>query len=147
MSVTPRKSVLIYLLEHPGQQVLEDAIKSEAMTDEEYNHGLKLLRGTAISGIKKTFKDFGVDVIMGPADARFASVAACAGFPVASVPLGFADFNGRAFGMSIIAGAGGEGDILRVMSAWEVTFPEGRQPPPMLVNWQAAANVARSSSF
>lgn len=111
------------------------------MTNEEYNHGLKLLGGTAISSIQKTFKGFGVDVIIGPADARIASVAACAGYPVATVPLGFADFNGRAFGMNILAGSGGEGDILRVMSAWEATFLEERQPPPMLVNWKATAKV------
>lgn len=72
---------------------------------------------------------------MGPADGRIASVAAAAGYPVATVPLGFADFSGRAFGMNILAGPGGEGDTLRVMSYWAVTFPEGRLPPPMLVNW------------
>jgi amidase len=105
------------------------------MTDEAYDHGLKLLRGTAIAGIQKTLNDFNIDVIMGPADARIASVAAAAGYPVATVPLGFADFNGRAFGMNILAGPGKEGDMLHVMSAWETTFPEGRQPPPMLVQW------------
>jgi len=127
--------------EHPGQQSLEGALKSANMTDDAYNHGLKLLRGTATAGIQKTFKDYGVDVIMGPADARIASVAAAAGYPVATVPLGFADFNGRAFGMNILAGPGDEGKILRVMSAWAVTFPEGRLPPPMLVNWQSTANM------
>ena len=64
-----------------------------------------------------------------------ASVAAIAGFPVATVPLGFADFNGRPFGMNIFAPANAEKMMLRVMSAWEASFPEARQPPPLLIKW------------
>jgi amidase len=64
------------------------------MTPEKFNSALKLLRHHASSSIKQTMADYNVDVIMGPADARMASVAASAGFPVASVPLGFASFNG-----------------------------------------------------
>lgn len=69
---------------------------------------------SAIKAIDKTLTDHKIDVILGPADARMASLAAVAGYgyPVASVPLGFADFNGRAFGMNIIARAGEEGKIL-----------------------------------
>ena len=104
------------------------------MTDEEYDVGLKLMRDTASNSIDATFAEHEVDVILGPADARMASIAAAAGYPVASVPLGFADFNGRAFGMNIIAGRGQEGIILQVMSAWEATFPEARKPPPLLID-------------
>ena len=63
-----------------------------------------------------------------------ASVAAAASYPVGVMPLGFADFNGRAFGMNIIARSGEEHKILHAMSAWEATFPNARGPPPMLVN-------------
>ena len=86
--------------------------------------------------IQKSLHENGIDVIMGPADARIASVAAAAGYPVATVPLGFADFNGRAFGMNIIAPAGQEHEIFRVMSAWETTFGP-RKPPPILEEWGA----------
>lgn len=72
---------------------------------------------------------------MGPAGARIASVAAIAGYGVASVPLGFADFNGRAFGMNIIAPKGSESKILQVMSAWaKVVGPH--VPPIQLVHWE-----------
>ena len=74
---------------------------------------------------------------MGRADARIASVAAAAGYPVATVPLGFADFNGRAFGMNIIAPAGKEYEIFRVMSAWETRLFGPRSPPPILEGWDA----------
>jgi amidase len=105
------------------------------MTRDTFEAGLHQVRSTAIAGIEKSLQDYKIDVIIGPADARMASVAAAAGFPVATVPLGYADFNGRAFGMNIIAAAGAEHTMLRVMSAWEATFPEGRKPPPMMVHW------------
>ena len=67
-----------------------------------------------------------------------ASVAAVAGYPVASVPLGYADVNGRAFGMNMIAKAGEEAKMLEIMSAWEVSLPDARKPPPILVDWESS---------
>ena len=101
------------------------------MSDERYKQGLEITRSRARTAIQKSLDENGIDVIMGPADARIASVAAAAGYPVATVPLGFADFNGRAFGMNIIAPANQEHEIFRVMSAWETTFGP-REPPPLL---------------
>ena len=71
---------------------------------------------------------------MGPADARMASVASVAGMPIGTLPLGHADFNGRAWGLNIITGDDIDG-MLAVMGAWSVTFPDARVPPPMLENW------------
>lgn len=105
------------------------------MTLETFNSALGSMRSTARAAINKTLSDYKIDVILGPADARIASVAAVAGYPVASLPLGFADFNGRAFGMNMIAEAGNEAKMLEVMNAWEKTFPEARAPPPMLAQW------------
>ena len=51
------------------------------------------------------------------------------------MPLGFADFNGRAFGVQVLAKTGEEDKILPVMSAWEATVPKGRQPPLLVVHW------------
>jgi amidase len=115
----------------------------DTMTPEHFQTSSAKVRNNAIDSIQKTLNEHEVDVIMGPADARMASVAATAGYPVATVPLGYADFNGRAFGMNIIGGAGTEGKILEVMSAWEATFPDARKPPPLLVNWdtQTAADI------
>jgi amidase len=105
------------------------------MTDDTYEAGVKHMQETSRSSIIKTLQDNDVDVVIGPADARIASIAACAGYPVATVPLGFADFNGRAFGMNLISTAGNEAKMIEVMSAWESTFPNARVPPPILVNW------------
>ena len=106
-----------------------EALKN-SMTQKRYERGLAITRNQTRNAIEKTLKENHIDVIMGPADARIASVAAAAGYPVATVPLGFADFNGRAFGMNLIARENEEGTLLQVMSAWEKTF--GPREPPTL---------------
>ena len=122
--------------DHPGQQVLEAALENP-ISESEFRKGFHALRSHARESITKSLCDYNVDVILGPADARMASVAAAAGYPVGVVPLGFADFNGRAFGMNIIARDGEEYKIFHAMRAWEATFPDARCPPPMLVNWKS----------
>ncbi|KAL8709338.1 MAG: hypothetical protein Q9220_005931 [cf. Caloplaca sp. 1 TL-2023] len=119
--------------EHPNQDVLIGALKSN-MTDQQCKERLAITRHRATSAIRKSMADNDIDVILGPADSRIASVAAAAGYPVAAVPLGFADFNGRAFGMLLISPENTEARMFEVMSAWEATFGP-RSPPPMLVNW------------
>lgn len=121
--------------DHPGQQVLEGALEN-SMSETDFQKALHSLRSHAQAEITKSLADYNVDVILGPADARMASVAAAAGYPVGVVPLGFADFNGRAFGMNVIARAGEEDKIIQAMSAWAATFPDARVPPPMLVDWK-----------
>ena len=113
-----------------------EAALDNTMPESAFQKGLHSLRSHAQKSITETLCDYDIDVILGPADGRMASVAAAAGYPVGVVPLGFADFNGRAFGMNIIACNGEEGKILHAMSAWEKTFPDARGPPPMLVNWE-----------
>lgn len=117
------------------------------MTAEHFEKSSRLVREKASNTIKKALHDYDVDVIMGPADGRIASVAAAAGFPVATVPLGYADFNGRAFGLNLIAPSDAEGLMIEVMSAWEATFPEGCRPPPMLVDWESAKQTKAGASL
>lgn len=114
------------------------------MSDERYKRGLETTRSRTRTSIQKRLDENGIDVIMGPADARIASVAAAAGYPVATVPLGFADFNGRAFGMNLLARENKEGTLLQVMSAWEKTF--GPRVPPTLPPSQETAEVSRVTS-
>ncbi len=100
------------------------------MTHKRYELGLEITRNQTRDAIERSLRENYIDVIMGPADARIASVAAAAGYPVATVPLGFAEFNGRAFGMNLIARENQEETLLQVMSAWEKTF--GPREPPTL---------------
>lgn len=54
------------------------------------------------------------------------------GYPIAQAPLSYLDYNGRPFGVSILAKAGQDALLVKVLSAWEATFPP-RKPPPLLV--------------
>lgn len=53
------------------------------------------------------------------------------GYPVGNVPLGYLDFNGRPFGLAVLAAKDQEAKILKFMNAWEGTFGP-RQVPPLL---------------
>lgn len=52
------------------------------------------------------------------------------GYPIAGMPLGYLEFNGRPFGMAAITSGHQEATLIKVQSAWEATFPP-RQPPPL----------------
>ncbi|WVO13615.1 hypothetical protein L204_101236 [Cryptococcus depauperatus] len=99
------------------------------MTDEQYHSLLNFARDRCGKrGIDKTLEENGVDIIMGPGDGLMFNIAASAGYPVASLPLSYLDFNGRAFGLQIMAKAHQDALLIRAQSAWEATFPK-RQPP------------------
>jgi len=120
--------------EQPKQDWFE-AMLNLTMSQDLFETTLATLRKAGRAAIDKALRDNSIDVILGPSDCMFASMASAAGYPVASMPLGFADLNGRAFGVHVLARMGEEDKILRVMCAWEATFPEARRPPPLLVNW------------
>lgn len=113
--------------------MIEKAI-DDNMSEKHYQESLSALRSRTKENIDRCLWETGSHVIIGPADSLLVSLAAAAGYPIASVPLGFADFNGRAFGMHIIARAHEEGTIFQVMSAWHATFPHAWMPPPLLVS-------------
>jgi amidase len=104
-------------------------------SDDKYEEGVSIIRKAAnINGIQKTLADFELDVIIGPMDGRIPTIAAAAGAPVGTMPLGYSTTklsNGRPFGVCIIAAAGQEDKIIRAMSAWDATM-EKRKPPPQL---------------
>ena len=106
------------------------------LTKEQFERRYHLMRDTARKNIETVLSDNKIDVILAPGDARMASIAALAGYPHGAVPLGFAEFNGRVFGLNVLARAGEEHKIFAFMSVWEETFPPARQAPPMLVNWE-----------
>ncbi|CAI7583458.1 unnamed protein product [Penicillium palitans] len=120
--------------DQPSQEVLENAL-NDNMTDEEYHSGLAHLRQSVRHAVHLCLEESNADVIMASGETLLPSIAACAGYPIGSVPLGFSIFNGRPFGMEIMSRNGEEEKIFQVISAWEAMFPEARQPPPLLVNW------------
>ncbi|KIE01194.1 amidase family protein, partial [Metarhizium majus ARSEF 297] len=77
-------------------------------------------------GINKVFDEYGINIIMGPLESPLASFAAACGYPVASMPLGYLDYNGRPHGLCAVARE--EGLLIQLQSAYEATFPQRRTP-------------------
>lgn len=116
--------------------MLENGL-NDNMTDVQYHSGLAHLRQSVRHAVQLCLDESNADVIMASGETLLPRTAACAGYPIGSVPLGISTYNGRPFGMEIMARNGEEENIFQVMSAWEATFPKARQPPPLLVNWHA----------
>ncbi|KAK3345811.1 amidase signature domain-containing protein [Lasiosphaeria hispida] len=134
---------IVFTERNDNQKGLE-AMRDCNMTQETYDRNLKALRDFAASNVRSLLKEYDVDVILGPCDSRTGSVGSAAGFPVANLPLGFANFNGRPFSLHMIAPANEEAKILQIMSAWEATFPENVKPPPQLVELSFYAQRKRT---
>jgi amidase len=54
------------------------------------------------------------------------------GFPIATLPISVIDFNGRPFGLTVAALPHNEAMLVKVMSAWEATFPPRKTPEAFL---------------
>ncbi|OJJ52521.1 hypothetical protein ASPSYDRAFT_164676 [Aspergillus sydowii CBS 593.65] len=116
---------------YDNQNGLLRALNS-TLGDQEYDEILAFAREAGRElGIDKTLHDNEVDVIIGPGGSTMSYIAAAAGYPIASLPLSYLDYNGRPFGLAVIAPAHQDALLVQVMSAWEATFPP-RKAPPML---------------
>ncbi|KAB8356499.1 hypothetical protein FH972_024082 [Carpinus fangiana] len=117
----------------PGinQRILEEAFNLN-LSAEQYDANARHLRNVAkTEGIDKILDSYGLDVIIGPIDSFLSSFASGTGYLIATMPLSYLKYNGRPFGLAAIAKAHREDILIKVQSAWEVTFGP-RQPPPAL---------------
>ncbi|KAI1203982.1 amidase signature enzyme [Nemania serpens] len=71
-----------------------------------------------------------VNVIAALGDSPLCIHAAAAGYPIAAVPLGQLRYNGRPFGLCLVARGHDEGILLRFMAAFELLLPP--RPTPQL---------------
>ncbi|KAI0206693.1 amidase signature domain-containing protein [Astrocystis sublimbata] len=115
----PRNSNQDYLL----------AAREEKMSAEEFEQKMPQFRDAMCQEIGDCLERYQAGFILAPGDSLLPSHAMASGHPIANVPLGFARFNGRPFGMQMVARDGCEGQLLKVMAAWETVFPHARQPP------------------
>ncbi|CZR50216.1 uncharacterized protein PAC_00088 [Phialocephala subalpina] len=110
---------------HNDQGQLEDAIGNH-ISDEGYEKAKIFIRTAARgNGFDSIFANFDVDLVVSLLDWRVGWMSAAAGYPHANVLLGYSDdFNGRAYGLTIVAGAGHENKIVQFMSTWEASHPK-----------------------
>ena len=102
------------------------------MSDEDCARDIRKIRSAANRTIADWLTKTHSSVIMTSADTVLCSLASASGSPIASVPLGIAECNGRPYGMVMLAGKGEEEAIFKAMSAWEAAFPHARRAPPRL---------------
>ncbi|KAH6976344.1 amidase signature domain-containing protein [Ilyonectria sp. MPI-CAGE-AT-0026] len=93
--------------EQPSQEVLENGLKDNT-TDEEYHRSLDYLRRSVRETMEKLWAEIGTDVIMASGESNSTTTAAATGYLIASAPLGFSTFNGRSYGLEIVARNGVE---------------------------------------
>ncbi|KAK3331558.1 amidase signature domain-containing protein [Apodospora peruviana] len=119
-----------------GQDCIEEAVaKMNATTDEVYKEcRRKVIHNNRVLGLDQTFAEYGLDVIIGAPTGRSVTVYDLAGYPVGTMPLGYARFNERPFGVAVVAPRRREDVIIGIMSAWEGLFGP-RKPPRQLVQW------------
>ncbi|KAI0154144.1 amidase signature enzyme [Xylariaceae sp. FL1272] len=73
--------------------------------------------------LEKTFEAANENVIVAPGDSPVCIQAAAAGYPIAAVPLGQLRYNGRPFGLCLLAKADGEDLLLQFATAFEQLLP------------------------
>ncbi|KAK4064443.1 hypothetical protein Trihar35433_7960 [Trichoderma harzianum] len=117
--------------EYPSQSSLESALQCNISAAENAETLAFLRKLAGPDGIDQILNLFELDAIASLADSPLSSVASAAGYPIATMPLGILDMNGRPFGISMTASKHQEKKLFQIMSAWETLG--ARQPPPALM--------------
>lgn len=118
---------------HCCQELLIDALSAHSTNSPTYRAALNVTQSIArYHGIDYALRTYDVDVLVVPTEAPWSStLAAMAGYPIATAPLGYISESGRPFGLSFFTGADGEEMLIRVLAAWEREFG-GRRVPSAL---------------
>ena len=89
------------------------------ISDDDYKVHLQHPRDVDRDGANLIFDEYGLGVIIAPADSFPPLTDAGAGYPIAAMPLGYFDLNGGAFAMVPLARAHQVVTLLKVVSAWD----------------------------
>lgn len=89
------------------------------MTDQSRLETVAALRKLAgPKGIGKVMAAHDLDLVLAPSDSTLVSFAACAGWPIATVPLSRLAKNGQPYGFFAVSRDGREDLLLRFMAAF-----------------------------
>ncbi|KAF2711939.1 hypothetical protein K504DRAFT_453711 [Pleomassaria siparia CBS 279.74] len=129
------KEIVKYNEEHAEVELPEALLLStinNSRTDAESEKAKSDPRAIALDNALETaLKQYSIDAIIALMYSPITTIAACSSGPIRTVPLGPLNINGRLFGLGIIARPGEEATVLKVMSAFEATFP-ARSLPSLL---------------
>ncbi|KAH6635528.1 amidase signature domain-containing protein [Chaetomium sp. MPI-SDFR-AT-0129] len=118
--------------DYPNQNAILDALHHKFKCTD-YEAAKTTLQKEALeNGVRRIMEENRLDAIIGPTDGPLASISAAIGGPIATMPAGVLNWHGRPFGLSVMTLPKHDGVLLKVMSAWEVTFPKRVLPPLLL---------------
>lgn len=83
-------------------------------------------------GLDKVFERYGIDMVIAPGDSPLCVLAAAAGYPIATAPMDVLKYNGRPFGISLIARASKEDLLLEFLGVWEKIVGSRPLPLPLM---------------
>ncbi|KAK0099948.1 hypothetical protein ONS96_007893 [Cadophora gregata f. sp. sojae] len=112
----PDQNQLVKASRDPPTQATYDAVKGRMKNISKDN------------GIDKLFREQNLNILAFPMDSLMVFISAASGYPIASMPVGIIQADGRPYGLGIMAQAGREDLIFQFMSAFEAHFPPRALP-------------------
>jgi len=112
---------------HPDQEELIKASENDD-TEENVSRVRRELRKLGIEVLDAVMDEENLDLIVAPSDCSLVTLASAAAYPMAIVPLGELDYNGRPFGMCMLAKAHREDKLFHFMTAYNEAFPQKLEP-------------------
>ncbi|ORX39547.1 amidase signature domain-containing protein [Kockovaella imperatae] len=114
------------------QEILVRSVQTTGRNATEYIHA----RATdynigRTNGIDYVLDKYQADALVLPTEGYASSLAAVAGYPIVSVPLGYLS-NGQPFGMAFIGRQWSEATLISLMAAWEENSPPRRVPEQLV---------------
>ncbi|PTB50725.1 hypothetical protein M431DRAFT_511647 [Trichoderma harzianum CBS 226.95] len=113
---------------YDNQEILERSENTDTTPEDRANYVAHLKKLGRDEGIDKIFNEYDINVVMGPLESPLYYFAAACGYPVAAMPLGYLEYNGRPHGLGAVAKE--EGLLIQLQSAYEGVFPP-RKPPTL----------------
>uniref|UniRef100_A0A093UVR3 Putative amidase n=1 Tax=Talaromyces marneffei PM1 TaxID=1077442 RepID=A0A093UVR3_TALMA len=120
--------------EYPSQSILEKAV-AEKFSAERVEKIVNHIR-TVGSSFDETIKNYGLDFIIAPGDSGLSVFSAALGIPIATLPIACLQYNGRPTSLQVAAPRHQEAKLIKLMSAFEATFPP-RKPPTEFLDHRA----------
>ncbi|KAI0514735.1 amidase signature enzyme [Xylaria bambusicola] len=95
------------------------------MSEDRHQEVCSELRRLIVEGqLGNLMSEKGLDIILAPSDSTMVSYSACAGWPIATVPLSRMKSNGQPFGLFALARENREDLLLKFMHLFERDFPK-----------------------
>ncbi|UKZ76806.1 hypothetical protein TrVFT333_004518 [Trichoderma virens FT-333] len=109
------EDIIKFNFDHPLEELPEDPLSQAT-----YEAVKKLMKKVAKDdGVDKLFREKNLNMLAFPMDSPMVFISASSGYPIATMPAGIIQADGRSYGLGIMAQAGREDLMFQFMSAFE----------------------------